>query len=69
VTRLVPRGEVLQVPLPSGMVYIHVWEEGHYGPNPFYEGCIRISSIVYLIKWEELAMIKQLVGLVAPHQV
>jgi len=46
-TGLMPHGEALTHPLLLGHVVIHSWGEveGHYGPNPYDEGCIHATSI------------------------
>lgn len=71
-TDLTSHGEVLPYPLPAGHVDIHHWVkpegEGHYGPNPLEEGCIRIATVVDLVKRATLAMIVRLVGLASPNQ-
>lgn len=68
VTELLPKGQVLRYPLPSGRVDLERFLASRYGGAPLMEGCIAIATVTNLAEKCALAAIVLLVGLSAPHR-
>ena len=68
VTGLLPQGEALRYPLPTGRVNIDRFWRRHCVGAPLTEGCTNIVSMTDVAEQCALAIIVQLVGLFAPYR-